>query len=284
MDNCLIKSIVQNYEWATIEDVEEVLCLIAKNKMNEYGIDIIFNVEYDEGGRVISERSDDGKIQVEIGILPFYTAKENKTLDSEESILEEKKEFIELILQTFHELRHVIQINNMIDNPILNYETKGMTRELIINEVFPGFINRFNYEFSMSEVDAMKTSLFETVSFFQNIGSDITPDEVFRVMREKELSFLNYNLEDFGNGYETAMEYFNKIYGNYTEIKGFPELIYSLSNEEREIFDSQCYKLKESYIMEEDIDGKLDILMEMALLIKPQLYDKYPLATDVKRK
>ena len=36
--------------------------------------------------------------------------------------------------------------------------------------------------------------------------------------------------------------------------------------------------------MEEDIDGKLDILMEMALLIKPQLYDKYPLATDVKRK
>ena len=272
MDNCLIKSIVQNYEWATIEDVEEVLCLIAKNKMNEYGIDIIFNVEYDEGGRVISERSDDGKIQVEIGILPFYT------------ILEEKKEFIELILQTFHELRHVIQINNMIDNPILNYETKGMTRELIINEVFPGFINRFNYEFSMSEVDAMKTSLFETVSFFQNIGSDITPDEVFRVMREKELSFLNYNLEDFGNGYETAMEYFNKIYGNYTEIKGFPELIYSLSNEEREIFDSQCYKLKESYIMEEDIDGKLDILMEMALLIKPQLYDKYPLATDVKRK
>lgn len=91
MDNYVVKSIVQNYQWATIEDVEEVLCLIAKNKMNEYGIDIIFNVKYDEGGRVMSERSDDGKIQVEIGILPFYTAKENKIIDSVESILKEKK-------------------------------------------------------------------------------------------------------------------------------------------------------------------------------------------------
>lgn len=170
----------------------------------------------------------------------------------------------------------------MIDNPISNYETKSMTRELIINEVFPGFINRFNYEFSMSEVDAMKNSLFETVSFFQNIGSNITPDEVFNVMKEKELSLLDYNLQEFGNSYDTAMEYFNKIYGNFTEIKGFSEMIDLLSKEERKIFDSLCYDLKENYIMEEDIDGKLDILMEMALIIKPQLYYKYPLAADVK--
>lgn len=184
----------------------------------------------------------------------------------------------------FHELRHVVQINNIIDNPVFNYETMGMTRELIINEVFPGFINRFNYESSFSEIDAMKTSLFETVSFFQNIGLDINADEVFLVMKEKELSYLNYNLQDFGDSYETAMKYFDKIYGNCTEIKGFPELMNVLSEEQRKIFDSQCYELQESYIIEEDIDSKLNILMEIALLIEPQLYDKYPLTVTAKRK
>lgn len=70
--------------------------MICKISVNKYIITyyIIFNVKYDEGGRVILERSDDGKIQVEIGILLFYTAKENKTLDSEESILEEKKNLL----------------------------------------------------------------------------------------------------------------------------------------------------------------------------------------------
>lgn len=57
------------------------------------------------------------------------------------------------------------------------------------------------------------------------MGVNISPDEVFAVMKEKELSYLGYDLQDFGDSYETAISYFNQIYGKTTDIKGIPDII-----------------------------------------------------------
>ena len=61
--------------------------------------------------------------------------------------------------------------------------------------------------------------------------------------------YLNYNLDDFGDSYESAIDFFNKIYGNCDEIKGFPELLTLLTEEQRRIFDTECYELKKYYII-----------------------------------
>lgn len=279
-----IKILVQNYKWATIDDIEEILHFIAKKQMTELGIDIIFEIEYDEGGMVKTERTFDGKLQVEIGILPFCRAREEKESNLETESIDEKKEFIELVLQTFHELRHVVQINNIIDNPVFNEETFKMTRELIINESFPGFINRFNYESSISEIDAMRTSLLDTVKFFQDMESDITPDEVFETMKDKELCYLNYNIQNFGSNYVNALNYFNQIYCNPTEINGYPELLQLLTEEKKYIFNNKCLDLHMAYNLEINIEEKLNILMEISLIVSPELYEKYPLAKFKKHK
>lgn len=278
MDKNAIKAIVQNYQWSTMDDIEEVLQFIADSKMNELGADIVFETQYEEGGQVSSERTADGKQQVGIGILPLSTIKTDKELGLETDPLEERKEFIEVILQTFHELRHVKQNHDMIDNPIVTADTLGMTREQIINDSFPGFRSRFNYESSMIEIDAMRTSLIEAVQFFQDMETDITPDEVFQVMKEKEFSYLNYDLENFGDSYETAMNYFEQIYGKPTEIKGLEELINELPEDKRAIFDTQCQELLTAYNAEPNIDKKLDILREMSLIMSPELQSKYPLS------
>ena len=279
MNADVIKILVQNYKWATIDDIEEILHFIVRKRINELGFDIDFEVVYDEGGMLKSERTSDGKLQLEIGILPFCKAREDKEINLEIDSLDEKKEFIELILQTFHELRHIVQINSIIDNPIFNEETFRMSRELIINESFPGFINRFNYESSISEIDAMKTSLLDKVKFFQDMESDITPDEVFQVMKEKELCYLNYNVQNFGSSCVTAVNYFNQICCNQKEIKGYPEVLQLLTEEEKEIFNNQCHDLQISYNLETSVEEKLNILMEMSLMLKPELYEKYPLAS-----
>lgn len=278
MDKNAIKAIVQNYQWSTMDDIEEVLQYIANSKMNELGADIVFETLYEEGGQVSSERTADGKQQVGIGILPLSTIKTDKELGLETDPLEERKEFIEVILQTFHELRHVKQNHDMIDNPIVTADTLGMTREQIINDSFPGFRSRFNYESSITEIDAMRTSLIEAVQFFQDMETDITPDEVFQVMKEKEFSYLNYDLKNFGDSYETAMNYFEQIYGKPTEIKGLEELINELPEDKRAIFDTQCQELLTAYNAEPNIDKKLDILREMSLIMSPELQSKYPLS------
>lgn len=278
MDKNAIKAIVQNYQWSTMDDIEEVLQFIADSKMNELGADIVFETQYEEGGQVSSERTADGKQQVGIGILPLSTIKTDKELGLETDPLEERKEFIEVILQTFHELRHVKQNHDMIDNPIVTADTLGMTREQIINDSFPGFRSRFNYESSMIEIDAMRTSLIEAVQFFQDMETDITPDEVFQVMKEKEFSYLNYDLENFGDSYETAMNYFEQIYGKPMEIKGLEELINELPEDKRAIFDTQCQELLTAYNAEPNTDKKLDILRVMSLRMNPELQSKYPLS------
>ena len=284
MDADIIKLLVQNYKWATTDDIEEILHFIAREQMNKIRKSIVFEIEYDEGGKVKNERTLDGKLQVEIGILPFC-----KSRDDEESKLltdsvEERKEFIELILQTFHELRHIYQINNIIDNPVFNEENFKITREFIINEVFPGFINRFNYEASISEIDAMKTSLLNTIEFFKDMESDITPEEVFEAMKDKELCYLNYDMQHFGSNYLTALNYFEQIYYNPLEIKGYSKLLQLLTEEEKDIFNKQCYDLQIAYDLEPNVEDKLHILMEMALRIKPSLYEKYPLVSKRNKK
>ena len=42
--------------------------------------------------------------------------------------------------------------------------------------------------------------------------------------------------------------------------------------------------LHADYILEENADKKLDILMEMALKLKPELYQKYPLLSALNNK
>ncbi len=233
MDIESIKNKVNNYESCSNDDIEEILNFIAERKKQELGIDFEFEaVFYDTGAFVSKDRTVDGLQQVEIGCQNIHEMKEHKEMKQlaeagkldfdieipEVSPIEERKEFIELILSTFHELRHVKQNDSIQDHPISNRDTQKMTREMIINGSFPGFIQSFNYEQSMMEIDAMRASLEETVEFFREMEVDITPDEVFSVMREKELPYLNYDLQAFGDSYETAISYFNQIYGKTTDI------------------------------------------------------------------
>ena len=278
MDMKSIKNKVLNFADCSIEEIDEILNFIADRKREELGIDFEFQTVYDDGGRVKPERTQDGLQDVEIGEWPLASIKSDKELGVQTNPIDERKEFIELILQTFHELRHVKQNDTIQDHPIVNKETLNMTRENIVNESFYGFRNRFNYEESMIEVDAMKTSLEETVSFFQEMGIDITPDEVFAVMKEKELSYLDYDMQKFGDTYESAMEYFNKIYGKRTEIKGIPEILQMLPENKRQILDTQCQDLMDNFNKETDIDKKMNLLMQMSLVMSTELREKFPLS------
>lgn len=292
MDIESIRNKVNNYESCSIDDVEEILNFIAERKKQELEIDFEFEIVHDRGG--FARITPDGLYQVEIGSeiitemkfnKEFKRLRETGQIDIDTEIpevlpIEERKEFIELILVTFHELRHIKQFDSIYDHPISNKETHKMTRERIINESFGGFIN-FNYEQSTQEIDAMKTSLEETVSFLKEMGTDITPDEVFAVMKEKELSFLDYDLQDFGDSYETAISYFNKIYGKPTDIKGISDIIEKLlSEEKKEILFGQCQELLDKYYAETDIDRKMDLLKEMSLHMTPELRERYPLLDD----
>ena len=277
MDEITIKLIVQNYNFATIDDIEEILKFIVNKKKNFLGTDFSFNTTSDDGARVLDERDEFGRLQVNVGLSKLYDIQEEKYLNTEYNSLEERKVFIETILSTFHELRHIEQISKMSGDSIISPELYNMIREKIINESFPGYVNLFNYESSYSEIDAMKSSLVETAMFFNYMGSDITKDEVFQVMKEKELQYLNYNLDDFGDTYDSALYHFNVLYNSSHEIKGFPEVIKYMSERDRFIFYNECQDLFMTFENETNIYNKLDILMEISLIIHPELYDKYPL-------
>ena len=273
----IIRNIVQNFEWSTIDDIESVVNYIASKKKEEFNMDFELSIEYDEGGKILSERTDQGKLQVEIGILPLYSIKSDKELGFSTDYIEERKEFIELILLTFHELRHVKQSIDIIDRPIVNEETLRMTTERIINYSLPGLINIYNYETSVQEVDAMVTSLIEASTFFKDMDFAISPDEIFEVMKEKELKFLNYNLGDFGNSYVGALNNFKKIIKTPSEIKGVNEIIQALPTEKKEIINNECLELLSKYNSEVDIKKKLGILTEISLIISPEVKTMYPL-------
>ncbi len=293
-----IKNKVNNYESCSIDEIEEILNYIADRKRKELGIDFTFETIYDTGGCVRPDRTQGGLQQVEIGYQNIVDMKDNKEMkrlaelgqiDIEDEIpevspIEERKEFIELILATHHELRHVKQNDNLQDNPISNEDNKKMTREHVINHFFTGFRNAYNYEQSIIEVDAMRASLEETARFFQEMGSDITPDEVFAVMKEKELSYLGYDLSKFGDSYESAITHFDQIYGKTTEIKGIAEIISSLPEDKKGMFFEQCQDLMDRYTMETDIEKRLELLESMALRMSPKLKEQYPLAnTQIER-
>lgn len=272
-----IKAKVQNYESCSIEEIEDIVKFIVNMKKQELGIDFKVDIIFDDGAKVLGERTEDGYLQVEIGLGSLTDIKSDKELGLETDSIEERKQFIELILSTFHELKHVKQNDNMIDHVVSNEETLKMTRDEIINESFEGFRNA-NYEQSMVEIDAMKSSLEETVSFFNEMGVDISPDEVFAVMKEKELIHLDYDLQNFGDSYESAIRYFNQIYGNVPEIKGLSDIIKNMPEDKKEIFYKECQDLMDSYNSETDIEKKMELLKEMSLRITPELSEKYPLA------
>lgn len=292
MDIESIKNKVNNYESCSNDDIEEILNFIAERKKQELGIDFEFETIYDTGAYVSKDRTVDGLQQVEIGYQNIRDMKEYKEMKQladagqvdfdieilEVSPIEERKEFIELILATFHELRHVKQNDNIQDHPISNGDTQKMTREMIINDSFPGFRQSFNYEQSMMEIDAMRASLEETVAFFREMGVDITPDEVFAVMREKELSYLSYDLQEFGDSYETAIAHFNQIYGKTTDIKGIEDIIESLPDDKKQILYGECQDLLDGYYSETDMENKMELLKQMSLRMTPELRNEYPLA------
>jgi len=289
-----IKNKVNNYESCSIDEIEEILNYIADRKRQELGIDFTFETISDTGGCVRSDRTQGGLQQVEIGYQNIVDMKDNKEMKRlaelgqididyeipEVSPMGERKEFIELILATHHELRHVKQNDNLQDNPISNEDNKKMTREKVINHFFTGFRNAYNYEQSMIEVDAMRASLEETARFFQEMGSDITPDEVFAVMKEKELSYLGYDLSEFGDSYESAITHFDQIYGKTTEIKGIAEIISSLPEDKKRMFFEQCQDLMDRYTTETDIEKRLELLESMALRMSPELKEQYPLTNS----
>ena len=123
----------------------------------------------------------------------------------------------------------------------------------------------------------MKTSLLNTIEFFQNMESDIEPNEIFEVMKEKELTYLNYNLENFGSNYKIALNYFEELYKQLPQINNYEKMLDLLPEEIKVHLHNQCYDLQIAYNLENKIEEKLNILMEMTLTIMPELYQKYPL-------
>lgn len=88
---------------------------------------------------------------------------------------------------------------------------------------------------------------------------------------------MGYDLQDFGDSYETAISYFNQIYGKTTDIKGIPDIIKSLPNDKKKILYGECQDLLDSYYSETDMDKKMELLKEMSLRMTPELREEYPL-------
>ena len=288
MDINHIKKLVQTYNSVSMEDIEEIIKYIIARENSKLGMECNLSIEYEEGGALHENNMLEDTYSLQIGINPLFEIKEKKaaisygiiTINSEEEsklLQDERQEFIELILQIFHELRHLEQMYNIIEHPILTEDTLRMTQEKVLNDVFPGMMTVYNYEISKLEIDAMMTSLYKTVEFLKEMGFDITPDEVFDVMKQKEIIHLNYDLNYFGNKFESAMNYFNQIYHNQNAIKCFEETLKLLSEEEKIQFHEQCQHLYNAYKTTKDVEEKWNILVSMALIMKPELYNKYPL-------
>ena len=271
-----IKNKVNNFENCSIEEIDSILNFIAIGFRKKYNFDFDFTIEFEEGACVKHERNLNGLQQVEIGNMKLALIKTDKDLGLEVDLNEEKKEFVELILSTFHELRHVVQNYYIQDRPIENEKTLMFTQEKIINEVFPGFIT-YNYEQSAVEIDAMMSSLVETVSFFRSMNFDISKDEVLEIMKEKELAFCNYCLNDFGNSYDSALEYFGSIIVDRRKINELDNMLKSFWDGLDDPQKSKVSKLVEKVIEDKNIDSQLNILEEISLIIKPELKETYPL-------
>lgn len=271
-----IKNKVNNFENCSIEEIDSILNFIAIRFRKKYNFDFDFTIEFEEGACVKHERNLNGLQQVEIGNMKLALIKTDKDLGLEVDLNEEKKEFVELILSTFHELRHVVQNYYIQDRPIENEKTLMFTQEKIINEVFPGFIT-YNYEQSAVEIDAMMSSLVETVSFFRSMNFDISKDEVLEIMKEKELAFCNYCLNDFGDSYDSALEYFRTIIADRRKINELDNMLKSFWEVIDDPQKSKVSKLVKKVIEDKNIDSQLNILEEISLIIKPELKETYPL-------
>lgn len=291
MDINYIKNLVQTYNSASIDDIEEVIKYIITRENSRLGMDCNLSIEYEDGGSLREKTTQEDTYSLQIGINPLFEVKEKKeairyniinvNFEEERELLKsEKQEFIELILQTFHELRHLEQMHNIIEHPVLTEDTLRMTQEKLLNDVFPGLMSIYNYETSKLEIDAMMSSLYKTVDFVKEMEFDITPDEVFKIMKQKELIYLSYDLNCFGNTFESAMNYFNQIYHAQNEIQNFEETLKLLSEKEKNQFHKQCQDLYFAYKTTTDIEEKWNILVSMALILQPQLYDKYPLVQN----
>ena len=295
MDKKVIKGLADNYEYCSIEDIKDIIIYITEQKKQELGIDFEIEIdEAEEGACVCNQRTEKGLQKVVIGCKALADLKENKekrtlieigeieneTPPPEVLPEEERKTYIELILSIYHEFRHVKQIDEIQDHPISNEETKKMTRERVINDSLNGFVNHYNYESSMLEIDAMRASLKETADFFKEMDSDITPDEIFDVMKEKEMVLLKFDTHDFGESFETAIKHFDDIYGKIPDIKGRPE---DMLNDKSLVMNGKCKDLLDRYYTETDVDKKMDLLEELSLQINPELREEYPLI-DIQKK
>ncbi len=276
MDISTIKNSVQNFHNSSLEEIRDVLYFIADLYKSKYKFDFIFEIVYDEGGCVKSERSPEGLQQVEIGYSNLALLKMDKYLGLPIDTTEERKEFIELILQTFHELKHLMQNYFIYDNPKATEKNLLLTRERIIDFTFLGF-RLSNYEQSLFEVDAMRYSLIKASEFFKEMGLDISEDEVFSVMKEKELIYCDYDLKDFGDSFDSAIKYFDSIFNQIKEIKNIDKIIGEMLESIDDKDKKEISPLIENFKEETDIERKLDILQEISLILHPELKESYPL-------
>lgn len=288
MDDNHIKTLVQAYNSISMDDIEEIIKYIVTRENSILGMECNLSIEYEEGGSLRDKATKEDKYSLQIGIYPLSEIKEQKeaihygiknvNLEDERTLLQnEKQEFIELILQIFHELRHLEQNYSIVERPVFTEDTLRMIQEKIIDNAFPGLMSVYNYETSKLEIDAMMTSLYKTVIFFKEMELDITPDEIFEVMKHKELIHLNYERDFFGNTFASAINYFNQIYYVQSAVHSFEKAFELLNETEKTQFHEQCQDLYLTYKTTTSAEDKWNILVSMALIMKPELYDKYHL-------
>ena len=96
-------------------------------------------------------------------------------------------------------------------------------------------------------------------------------------MKEKELSLCNYDLNNFGNSYDSALRYFDSIIENRKEIYKLDILMKNFADSLNESQKTKVSFLVNSIFDEPNIHSQLEKLKEISLVIKPELKKTYPL-------
>lgn len=233
----------------------------------------------DKGGNV-SDRMSNGALDFKIG-TEMNAIFLDKICNKNVSHNDEKKAFIKTLLTVFHETRHVHQFYNVKFRPLFNSETKRITIEKAINDVFPGF-QLYNYENSVTEADAFKHSLFCTYNLVKKCHCDISKEDIYNAFIENlKKSDKNFDYNILGNNFDSLIKGFNYIITNPKKVH-LKKVLLDLDNETRDRFEKQYKKEFKKYDKELNTSKALDILMKIAIKENPKLYKNYPLLELIK--